>query len=353
MRNETKSYVKYHIKRSLKPFLFMLTVALIVTLVLCSQNRAVENFYGDHRPPTVRYYLKFNIPSIIAAVVTYMQVALQLTVFKKRRNLDCYYTMPVSRRTLGTVHYLTGLVSTLLVYTASLVLNLILFIPSALKHSPDLSIGFILLYYFSTVLIICATYSFLAFAFDRGNTAGDGRWLMALYTFLPGITSGAIIEVVVRGFADKSYYGNGSGILPMLFYNISSTFEDLVLSRGISDEESVELVVWFVGWCILGAAAAIGFVYLFGKQPTQKTEEQSDSPFAFKILIPAYVILGMLNFNYMELIAVIIIGVLAVIGYVVYRRGFHIKKGDVFVLIISLLIGIIAVTVLNELPKTN
>ena len=346
MRNETKRYVAYYLRQCLKPFLFILTVALVVTLVTCSVGRAdVYQYPADEQWTT--YYervvinLKLEIPAIIAAVVSYMQVYYQLSVFKKRRNLDCYYSLPLSRKTLGVIHYLTGLGITLTTFTASIAVNLLTLIPTVVKYSPKIDYAYILLYFIISIITISAQYSVLAFAFDRGNTAGDGRWMMALYTFLPALTSGAVMAVLGE-ISSKRYYGNGDGILPYYGANTANSFEKLALEKGLSDSYTFNLVLWTILWTVLGAAAAIGFLLLFAKQPTNKTEEISDSIFAYKTLIPAFVFLGLLNFNdVLELIPLIIISVLAVIGYVIYRRGFRLKRQDIISLGASLLAAFI------------
>lgn len=344
MRNETKRYIAYHLKQCLKPFLFILTVALAVTLVTCSVGRAdVYQYPDEYNGYYERVYinLKLQIPVIIATVVSYMQVHYQLSPFKKRRNLDCYYSLPLSRRALGVIHYLTGLGITLATFVASVALNLLTFIPVAVQYSPKVDYSYILLYFILMILTISAQYSILAFAFDRGNTAGDGRWMMALYTFLPALTSGAVMAVLGE-INSKRYYGNGDGILPYYGVNAAESFGKLALEKGLSDSYTFNLVLWTILWIVLGSAAAIGFLLMFAKQPTNKTEEISDSIFAYKTLIPAFVFLGLLNFNdVLELIALIIITVLAVIGYVIYRRGFRLKRPDVISLGASLLAAFI------------
>ena len=355
MRKETKAYIRYHARRSLKPFLFILTVAVIVTLLLCTSDRAVQYTYPKYAPDItnekwvteVEYSLKLEIPAIIATVVAFMQVSTQLAPFKKRRNLDMYFTLPMGRRALGLIHALTGLAITLITYTASFVLNLLLFIPAVVKYSPDFNFILLLPYYFISILIFSAIYFLLCFAFDRGNTKGDGQWLMALYTFAPTILAGAVIFILSKYF-DINYYGEMNGCAAAFPTNLSNLTERFVMGKNVAGKEQIATLVWIIGWTLLGAASAFGFVYLFGKQPTQKTEELSDSPFAFKTLIPYYVILGAITFADVGFICFIIIAVLAVIGYVVYRRGFRLKRSDAITFAATLVLSLLLMMLLDK-----
>ena len=65
----------------------------------------------------------------------------------------------------------------------------------------------------------------------------------------------------------------------------------------------------------------------------EKTEEISDSYFGFRTLIPTFAITGMLAFAVWDnIIFWVIIELFAILGYTIYRRGFHYKKSDIAVL---------------------
>ena len=71
----------------------------------------------------------------------------------------------------------------------------------------------------------------------------------------------------------------------------------------------------------------------------EKTEEISDHILGYRTLIPIYAIAGMIVFD--DIILWIIIEILAVIGYAIYRRGFRFKPGEIVFLIALLLFLVI------------
>jgi hypothetical protein len=88
----------------------------------------------------------------------------------------------------------------------------------------------------------------------------------------------------------------------------------------------------------MGIAAAVDFFRTFGKRRMEKTEEISDSYLGFRTLIPIYAVTGMLCFQASDsIIFWVIIELFAILGYTIYRRGFHYKKSDIAILCLLLI----------------
>ena len=87
----------------------------------------------------------------------------------------------------------------------------------------------------------------------------------------------------------------------------------------------VQAIVSSVVWPVLGAAAAVGFFRFFGQRRAEKTEEISDSWFGFKLLIPVYAFCSLIALGGITGLFDI---VFVFVGYVIYRRGFRLKKSD-------------------------
>ena len=70
----------------------------------------------------------------------------------------------------------------------------------------------------------------------------------------------------------------------------------------------------------------------------EKTEEISDSYLGFRTLIPVYAVTGMITFEvWDDVIFWVIIEFFAILGYTIYRRGFHYKKSDIAILCMLLI----------------
>ena len=258
---------------------------------------------------------------------------MEFSFFKKRINLDCAYSLPISRKAMGVVHYLVGLIMLLGSFSASYLLNFIMllshgsgwynFLPMIAHYCICLALGF-------------AIYSFMVFVFNQGNTRGDGIWFMILYTFVFNIGLNAIAKVLDI----KLKYALGT--LPWhVFTKINQEYQslvELIKTDKSTFSGSFASKAWFTFWMILGIASAVALFFTFGKRRMEKTEEISDSCFGFKMLIPLYAISAMIVYSGISNIFIkIIIGFLTFIGYTVYRRGFHYKKSDIAILCLLLL----------------
>ena len=123
---------------------------------------------------------------------------------------------------------------------------------------------------------------------------------------------------------------------------ITASYQSIVEIEGTGYFWSRPYCVYIlVFWAVVGIASAIGFFLTFGERRMEKTEEISDSWFGFRILIPIYAICGALAFKGMSnIILWISFDILALIGYTVYRRGFHYKISDIGILILCMLISL-------------
>ena len=125
---------------------------------------------------------------------------------------------------------------------------------------------------------------------------------------------------------------------------ISEVFADRVEEFGYYTHtlfwEDDALIFWFIFWLVVGIAAMIAFFKTFGKRRMEKTEEISDSWFGYRILVPVYAVAGMLGFGSSGLgsiVVEVIIVILALLGYAIYRRGFHYKKSEIIILSLLLI----------------
>ena len=99
----------------------------------------------------------------------------------------------------------------------------------------------------------------------------------------------------------------------------------------------LQYVLWFIGWAITGIASSFLFFQSFGKRRMEKAEEVSDSWFGFKILIPLYGVIIIIGGTGAGIIGLLIV---SFVGYLIYRRGFHLKLSDWICLVAMFLLDI-------------
>ena len=324
-----KTYFAAHVRSNLRPLLYILIITLTLSLMLGLTGQPYEVW--DHATETLvkDYNSTLYIPVLFMCILAYVLPVMEFSFFKKRRNLDCAYALPISRRCMGAVHYLFGAMTLLSTFTLSYLLNFALLLTRGATY---FNFPPMIAHYFLCVLLGLALYSIMVFAFNEANTKGDGIWFMLLWTFVVALVALAVEELV----SSYSFFSYEGCAIPWGVINaLTTTYQYIVEMEDLSFAyfwQKPECFVWLFVWCAAGIAAAVGFFLSFGKRRMERTEEISDSFFGFRTLIPVYAVAGMICFGSIEAILWVIIEILALLGYTIYRRGFHYKKSDIIFL---------------------
>ena len=341
-----KSYFRYHLRSKWKLLICLTAIALVLTLLFASGQKDSWTYYDDNfmnEITRVNYEWTVGNSVFILIVCSAILPVTEFSIFKKRRNLDCIYGLPVTRKELGIIHYITGLICLFVPFTLAYLLNSLLMLryPEGFVFSPLIG------YYFVSILLAWCAYSLNVFAFNQANTTGDGIWFMILWNLLAWTILTVVNEVSPSIFGEREIqYGGYIGVEPVfeipnidmsiywgaqleiqaIYENVVEKFDDTTLWEFWGDPAYVS---WLIPWAVIGIASVLVFFFSFGKRRTEKTEEVSDSWFGFKVLIPLYAITLLIGSGGAAIIVVLI---LAFVGYLIYRRGFHLKLSDWLVL---------------------
>lgn len=320
-----KQYFRSHLKGNLRAIVCIFAAVLVLTFLLGMNSQRFERFNYESEEILYHYSSTLYIPVVFLCILAYVLPVMEFSFFKKRINLDCAYSLPISRRVMGAVHYLTGLSILFGAFTASYLLNFILLLrwEAGIFHFAPM-----IPHYFLCLLLGFAMYAFMVFVFNEGNTKSDGIWFMALYS--------CVFMLVVLAFAIITEKWDTLVLAAVPWGPIdwvTTNFQYLVERFNEFDSgygSTAANIVWLIFWVIIGIAAALGFFLTFGKRRMEKTEELSDSYFGFRTLIPIYAICAMVAFRDADSILLsVIIELFAILGYTIYRRGFHYKKSDI------------------------
>ncbi len=334
-----KSYMRSHLRDSLKTLLYLVVFSVAVTLIFSGSNQCYPiGKYIDGEYVLTGYYYssELGIPVWILAISCFVLPVLEFSFFKKRRNLDCAYALPISRREMGIVHYVTGLLLLVIPYSCSYLINFLLMLryPGAFELAPLLGHYFIIL-----ALGICF-YALYVFVFNEANSTGDGIWFIILWTVVFYLISSLISTVLIDNLGYQRYedlfvLSNRLGFLEVSFPLAFVSTITRACEQIVEKDETISLIQWLINsgslsaivfWALLGTASGIGFFFSFGKRAAQKTEEVSDSWFGYRLMIPIYAVCGMILA--LDIGACLIVEVIAVVGYMIYRKGLHLKKSD-------------------------
>lgn len=335
-----RSYMRSHLRANLKTLLYLLGFAIAITFIMSVPGQRTESWHyigTGERLLNYHYDSMLGLPVTILSVSAFALPLLEFSFFKKRRNLDCAYALPISRREMGLVHFLTGLALLVIPFTCSYFINyaLLLRYPRAFDVSP------LLAHYFLILCFGVCIYAINTFIFNEANSVIDGACFVILWTFVFVLVSLTISSILydLMGWERYSELGlnflDSGMIIPIgPLGEATSEYSYAVDKHTRADLQAFWAdsgnLFWMAALVILGIVATVGFVFSFGRRAAQKTEELSDSWFGYRVMIPIYAVCGMLLFDDPGM-WVIIEGV-AFVGYVIYRKGFHLKKSDWIVL---------------------
>ena len=331
------SYFRAHLRSGVKTLIYLIAITLILTVIIGMNAQVEEPFQADD-PPTYRSTL--YIPVIVLVILIYLVPLLEFSFFKKRINLNCAYSMPISRRAMGTVHYLTGAITITTVYTLSYLANFILLLTREAGHyvfQPMIE------HYFLTLLFGLAFYSLMCFVFNEANTTGDGVCFMLLWSFAMFFVSYFLFRILgIETFPNHINQLQGSNPFDFISqltnrYQILCELDTTIVHSYYRDSwwSLSAIPRWQIVWIFIGIASALGLIFTFGKRRMEKTEEISDSFFGYRVLIPFYAVTSM--FMLKSFFFWVIFEILALIGYTIYRRGFRYKLSDIIILLSMLI----------------
>ena len=329
-----KQYFRAHLKSELRAITCILVSVLVLTFLI-GFNAQLTWRYDSNFGRVPDYNSTLYIPVVVISILAYVLPVMEFSFFKKRINLDCAYSLPISRRTMGAVHYLTGFIILSGTFTASYLTNFALLIsrgPGWFDFTPMIA------HYFLSLLFGFVMYSMMVFVFNEANTRGDGIWFMILYTFIFPIVVYAIDEIIDSNSLLVSSYAMPFSTISV----VTTTYENMVEMNDFTYKsyfwEKSAFIGWLIFWLVIGVATTVAFFLTFGKRRMEKTEEISDSFLGFRTIIPIYAISAMIAFNVSSSVILwVIIELLTLIGYTIYRRGFHYKKSDIAILCMLLI----------------
>ena len=340
-----KKYLLWKLKTSaLRTVLF---TVLAVMLILPMVSEAVDYTHSDISYSSCGIS---NLEILLGILCTVIPI-IELSGFKNRRNIDTLYFLPIRREKLAAAHYISGFLQIFFIYTVAFFASY-----AYLAISTDwFALGYMLPYYFLSLLVGLGIYSIFAFIFSQANTVLDGVIFCAAWIFVVYLIMCVIIDIIYH-YVDDQYLRQNDiwriadwGLIYEQLDSLTVIFYDMI---EINDPRNNSYIPWimdhvymFFIWGAAGIAAAIGYFITFVKKGAEKAGEISDTPFGYKTLIPVIAYLAILLAKG-HVISISLYVAMMVIAYVVYRRGFKFKKSDVIcmlcsipAIILSLIIG--------------
>jgi hypothetical protein len=346
-----KLYLIYLIKNK---WLQTLVMALIPTLIfLISVLMNTYRYYHELIPgrPT------FRTPDVFASALVFIMILIpivtifRLYIFRNSKDVDLYYSLPVSRQQLLLTQLFFGFIQLLFIWTTMYFIGLIAF--SILTDGSFLT-GYLLLLYFVTIFYIAVLYGITSYLFLKANTLVDGIAFIIIFhtAFLFLSTFLASTQIRMLGFIHAFMFNP--------FYSISQlTYNLLYISRpdiggSVPITHSLEIPHVFINSLIFVTLSIFGFILSYQSIRTEKSENigrLSLSKIGYKSLIPLnllFISASTYTFFYStSFIAIAIIAAAGFIGYFIMRRSVKITWVDIASVVTPIIIAIIYISIMR------
>ena len=353
-------YLCYGLKKNL----LRTAILTAISIVLCMMVIRSDAMQGEIRWRATGIYMLAIVLGALATIIP----MLELSEFKNRRNLDTLYFFPIDRKKMALVHYISGLIQMTAIYTVTFLVAF----GFLLINTDYFALGYMIPYYFTSLVTGFVMYSFFCFIFNQGNTVADGVIISLLWAFLIYCVLYCGMYVVFREVLHLNMSDDIElrrlniilfnfpdwGIVYAPINNLTVIVQELIevnkhrvdyVFESTTAYRYVQQWYMFAAWGVGGIASALGFIFGFERKGAHLAGEPSGSWWGYKLLIPLYGYSLIFYIASMSSISVltIMIWILMLIGYVIYRRSFKLKKSDVIALVCSIIPCAIGVMINN------
>lgn len=339
-----KKLLAYECRRILLPLCIFTAVAAVIYVAAAFSADLIAEWaidfneatgapvLGDRAGDTVLY-----VPALILAALCTAVPVMQFSYRMKKRSVDLWYALPVTRRALTFVRFAGGLALVLVPYAVSYWAGFaVIACRDNLFH-----LQYYVALFFASLPVAVLLLGTNAFLFTRANRVGDGIFFLLAWAFL--------LAMPAQYFNYFSFRG-----MPGVLKNLTnySTYSPLGwLFGGFSSAARTgEVVIQhpavvFALWGVLGAGAVFGLFFTAKGHPAENAGQISDTWFGYRTLIPAYLFCIMswafassasVSAAAAMVVTLVLVAAAGLVAYFAYRRSFRLHLCDVLSLVLSL-----------------
>jgi ABC-type transport system involved in multi-copper enzyme maturation permease subunit len=348
-----KNYLLYLIKTK---WLQTLIIACIPTLIfIISIMMNIRRFYGISE---VSYYNYFRAPSIFITALVFIMIIIPIIVifrmglFRNSKDVDLYYSLPISRKNLLLTQLLFGFIQLVFIWSMIYLLGLLVF---TILSNGYFYTGMLLLGYLIVIFYIAVLYGITSFLFLRGNTIVDGIAFIIIFHTACLFISWFFTHNLFRAFSLPDAFAYNPfysvGIILRHFINYSLPNQQFNYG-GIVPRNVVSVLLNSIGFSFL---SVLGYYLNFKLIENEKTEQigrLSTSRFGYVSLIPINLFFGIASiyFVYSSItwLAITVLAAAGFIGFFIMRRSVKIKWIDAISVATPIILGIIMMTIIQS-----
>ncbi len=326
-------YLSYRLKQSLLRTVVFVVIALIITHLTVMLNLAPDPKYFD-----TGLYMQSTIMGILATIIPILECA----GLKSRRNLDTLYSFAINRKSMALVHYLSGWIQLISIYTISFWYHIFLI-------ANQIDMTYVFLFYLLSLLSGFFMYNIFMYLYQKANSIVDGIVYCIAGMFLLSLCLEAGRQIAKSLYVSINHQYMPSdirmkmvdsawGIIYIPINNLTVDFENLINpNRRIYGEASFDRYFrasanYWIGWILLGIVCLWGYVRSFVYKGAQRIGDISDSLIGYKLFIPAYAYLGLFLLGSSDYWTFVLCMTAFYLAYVVFRRSFKVNNKDLLMM---------------------
>ena len=347
-----KNYLIYLIKTKWLQSLIMafLPTLIFVIQILSTINRYLPSnsqFNPYYRTPTI-----FITSLVFIMIIVPIVVIFRFYIFRNSKDVDLYYSLPISRKRLLLTQQLFGFLQLVFIWTVMYFSGLIMF--TILTNGYYVT-SLLILIYFVVIFYIAIIYGITSFLFLRGNTVVDGIAFIIIlntaFVFISTFLSHQIFRYVglTEAFSFNPYFSVGKIVSYLIhyakpnqedqFYGYNSTTLSLIIIN----------TIMFLSMSIGGILLNVKFII---KEKTEQIGRISTSIFGYVSLIPInlfFAIGGLyFSFNNITILAISVLVTAGFIGFFIMRRSVRLKWMDIILVIAPIILAILTMGILAD-----
>ena len=329
-----KKYFLYELKKHIWTLVILTAVCALPYIVnVATMRMSYTYFPGTEKE---RIYIRDPQLSFVFVELLILLFAVPAIVYSfkmSKRSVDGYYSLPIKREKLYLVATMVGLILVLVPFTISFWGG---FITLLFRQGNPYRMGYYVPAYFGGLFFAVFLFGVNAFIYTRANRIVDGIVFMGAYAFV-GFLFLACLEdtfaVSVYSWRIEECFLFGGSMFS--FVNRICDF----ITYGVVRKNFAD---WWFG--LTAAAGVICYALLFlliRFERGENAEQNSNSWFGYKVLIPVYCALCFGAGAAEEILGVVLVLVGGVVATIVYKRKFKLKLLDWLPLAIGFAAGIV------------
>lgn len=275
----------YELKKNVWTLVVLTALATILYVVVQSASDVIwKSPMGQISVETPQIGVVYGELGVLCILVPVLMYSFKMN----KRSVDEFYSLPIKREKIYLAKTLAGLILVMVPYAVAYWAG---FLSVALREN-YYHLGYYAAGYFGGVLFGLCLYGINSFAFARANRITDGIIFIVAYTFIGWLLASVLSEIFPKAqiaadefIAYSCLWDFGTNIAVLIK---NGSLPDLSWGYSRGYDWSVEMFLYPI---LFAFAAYFLLFFLVRFDKGEDAEQNSDSPFGYRLMIPAYTVL--------------------------------------------------------------